>query len=466
MHAVQNQDTEDPLVENAVLLGGYAVRAVKRRWLIAASCFLATLGLTLLFLLVSSPLYRVQTRVLVSQTDRMTQLIAPSRIVVPATRHPDESPIASVPELVKSRETLLWLAEHLDLEKRWQATRTPVGRVVDAGVLWIFGRPSAEDRQDQLLKHLDEHITAAATGDILTITVEWHEAQTALDITSSIQSRFLEREKAVQLSQIKDTVGILDKELATHKGELRTAEANLHEAADSATALLERNFRNRRNKQLPDLETVAKLEREVQKRRETISRMEATHEVRISEAQAQLNSLRASLGDTHPDVAAAQRNLNLQARRPDGLAKLQDEEQRMSSELARIMPNISAAQLFEALMQGPGPVDPGLETALTEYRRRAETYNTVRERLEAARLELQTQEAAFDYAHTVTQPPVLPRRPVKPDPIGIVLVGTLAAAFLAFVVAVLADILSRRVQESWQITRFLRLPVVAELERR
>src|SRR5688572_22763030 len=106
---MSSRENDDPLLDSLSLMTGYAWRALKRRWLLALGCFGLTVGLSIVFLLVSSPVYRVETRLMVAPTDKMTQLVAPGRVTVPVYRAPDQSPIASVPQLVESRQAYTWL---------------------------------------------------------------------------------------------------------------------------------------------------------------------------------------------------------------------------------------------------------------------------------------------------------------------------------------------------------------------
>src|SRR4051812_30161133 len=103
----------DPLVDNAVLLGGYALRAVRRRIALATMVFVTTVALTFGFLLLASPLYRVETRILANDTQVMKDMAQPARLTTP---HGGENlaDTAGAQELITSRDTLLSVVDSLD----------------------------------------------------------------------------------------------------------------------------------------------------------------------------------------------------------------------------------------------------------------------------------------------------------------------------------------------------------------
>jgi uncharacterized protein involved in exopolysaccharide biosynthesis len=94
-----------------------------------------------------------------------------------------------------------------------------------------------------------------------------------------------------------------------------------------------------------------------------------------------------------------------------------------------------------------------------------EKYDTLLDRLNSARIELDTARAAFKYRYTIVRPPQLPKRPVKPKVPFVLGAGVLAATVLAVIAAALADLRSGRILETWQVERALGLEVLGELPR-
>lgn len=457
----QEPANQDPMLDGVTLMTGYVFRAFRRHVFLAAICFFATIGLTVGLLSLISPTYRVETRILAKNNELMSLLTATGRVL---PGHATPSPTEGVVEMIRSRDTLTWLAGELDLLHRWEATRTRAGRLLDVALARALGAPTPEERYRSLLEVLEDRIDASVEGGLITIAVEWHEPEGALLVGQALHERFLSRVRSTEVDQIRTTVQILEDRAARARTAVASAAKAFEKAADRANSMTARVFRLQPPAESPDVETVARLERELEKKREALRRIESAYESRVSEAEATLNRLRATLGSAHPDVGDAERNLSLQARVPAGLADLRAEESRLSSQLTRLMPQITAAQLFERMAYA-SIVDPALETARERYRQASEEYGEVSERLEAARVELASADAGFAYRYIVTQPPVAPRAPSAPDVPVVLASGILAAAVLSFIIAVLADALSGRIQEAWQIVRYVGLPVLGEVHR-
>ena len=116
-----------------------------------------------------------------------------------------------------------------------------------------------------------------------------------------------------------------------------------------------------------------------------------------------------------------------------------------------------------------GPVDPfedegpEIEYVKGQVRYALSNYNAFLDRLESARLELDSARAAFKYRYTIITPVQRPRGPIKPKPV-LVLGASLIAGFaLAVLSTALVDLRSRKLLENWQIERQLRLPLIGEV---
>jgi uncharacterized protein involved in exopolysaccharide biosynthesis len=93
-------------------------------------------------------------------------------------------------------------------------------------------------------------------------------------------------------------------------------------------------------------------------------------------------------------------------------------------------------------------------------------YGDLLDRLDGARIELETARAAFKYRYRVLDPVKVPKKPAKPN-VPIFLVGGLIlAALLGVAAAVLTDLGGGRVLEAWQVERQLGLPVLAAIKGR
>src|SRR5207237_10082896 len=85
----------------------------------------------------------------------------------------------------------------------------------------------------------------------------------------------------------------------------------------------------------------------------------------------------------------------------------------------------------------------------------AQQYAGMRERVQSARLDLDTARAAFKYRYSVIVPPEIPRGPIKPKAPLVVVGAVLAGLLLAFFATTTADLRSGTLLELWQVQTLL-----------
>jgi uncharacterized protein involved in exopolysaccharide biosynthesis len=459
LNFIQDPANQDPLWDGVSLASGYAVRAFKRHLFVAAVTGVGTLALVAVLLAIIPPTYKVETRILAKSSDIMPLLTA-TGTVLPG--HTEPSPTAGATELVKSRETLTWLVGELNLVDRWENTRTSFGRFVDGVLGRALGPAKADARYEALLKVLADRITAALDGDVVTISVEWHEPEGALLIANALKDHFLVQLREAEAGQIKATVSLLEERQGRTRVALADATKALQDAAEEANSTTAKLFKLHRPNVDPDVETVARLQAELDLKKEALHRAEAAYDARVADATLALNKTRATLGAGNPDVIDAQRNLAQQMRVPQELSTLREDEENLSRQLTHMVPALTAAGLFEKMAYAQN-VDAGLETARERYHQASEAYTDATKRLEGAKTELASADASFPFRYRVTVPPVAPHGPAKPDVPLVLISGFVAALLLGFVTALLADLTSKRIQEPWQIVRYVGIPVIGQV---
>jgi hypothetical protein len=109
--------------------------------------------------------------------------------------------------------------------------------------------------------------------------------------------------------------------------------------------------------------------------------------------------------------------------------------------------------------------DPALDYERSQVRTLLRQHANLLDRIDAARMEMDTAQAVFKYRYTVISPPQYPRGPLRPY--GLIFLGSGVLGGLAFglFATTLADVRGGRVVERWQVERQLRLPVLAETRR-
>jgi uncharacterized protein involved in exopolysaccharide biosynthesis len=451
------------------LLVGFALRSLKRRWRLALGCFVGTMVLAGLFLLIMPKTYRIDTRI----------LSHPSYII-PSLTHPNRSiPIQAsegtrgAVEIIKSRENLLGIITDTDLINGWQQTRIGLRVVIDSVRRRLFGELSQEDMKEALLTILEDKLWATVDKEVIIITLTWHDPVTGLEILKAAQKRFLDGSYARELNEIQETIRILEQNVAVARNNMEAAADRLETVAKShQVGRTIRRVGPTRPRAEPASEPGALLEaeRDLMAKTQEIRRLEDSYDQRVRTAQAKLAEIRNALGPKHPDVINAVRDLEMQSFPPEALTNLRSEQAQLDQQVRRLQAagGVSSrrSEIFGSLPDIGPTVDPDLERALQTYRQLETVYNELMDRLDNAQVEMDAARAGFGYRYVITLPPVFPRRPEKPQPAKVMIGALVAALALAALMALLADLRARRVLETWQIERLLGLRVLGELDER
>lgn len=451
------------------LLAGFALHSLKRRWIVALGSFFGTVVLAGLFLTVMPPTYRIDTRILSHPSYIIPSLTHPGRSIPVQASEGTRGAV----ELIKSRKNLLGIIADTDMLKGWQQTRTGLRKVIDGARRLILGELSHDDMTEALLSTLDEKLWATVDNNVIIISISWHDPVTGLEIVKAAQKRFLEGSSAREVSEIQETLDILGQSVAVARTNMEVAAERLERVASSRQPVRTlRRIGPARPRSTPGTEAVAldEAERDLEAKAREIRQLEGNHERRVKEAQTRLAGLRTALGPKHPDVIDAVRDLEVQSLSPEAIASLRREHAQIDQQVRRLAAANGVTprrtEIFESLPEVSPSVDPDLERALQTYRQTEIVYNELTDRFDNAQLEMDAAQAGFSYRYLVTLPPVFPRRPQKPEPPKVMAGALVAAFFLAALMALVADLRSGRVLETWQIERLLGLRVFGVLYER
>lgn len=453
--------------EGAFLLAGFALRAVRRRRRFALTCWIATIALAIVGLVVMPKTYRVDSRILTHPAYILPSLSHPNRPI--PVEEQSQRGTRGAAELIKSRETLSNIIDDVGLMKNWAKTRGLGGRLAD-GIRNLFvGKPKDSEFREMLVETLDKNLTPMVEGDVVSITLNWHHAQSAVAIVEAAQRRFLEERHERDMGEIRETMKILERSVIAAKPGLDAATERLRTAAAARRA----------GRRIPAPRAIARpaetekstemsrAEQDLNKKREEIQRIQGGYDQRVRTAESRLKELRGSLAPTHPDVVDAVREVEQASRAPEELASLRAEELMLAQQVRQLggsgtPRNADLIQEATAALS-PGN-DPEMERIVREYQSVEAGYRDVENRLEDARIELQAADAAFNYRYRVTVPPVLPRKPIKPNALLTILAACMGGLFVAVVMAGYADFRSGKVLETWQIHRILGLKLLGEID--
>jgi hypothetical protein len=125
------------------------------------------------------------------------------------------------------------------------------------------------------------------------------------------------------------------------------------------------------------------------------------------------------------------------------------------------------ASVTEAALQAEDPrelEDPDIEYAKTQVRHAIGRYNGLLDRIEGARLEEDSVQAAYKYRYGVLRPAQRPRAPIKPKPTLVVPASIVAGLLLGVMATTLLDLGSRKLLEPWQVETALGIPLMGQIQ--
>jgi uncharacterized protein involved in exopolysaccharide biosynthesis len=459
-------------IADAKEMATFPLRAVSRHVLACTLVLLGTLAVTALCVLFLPRHYVVESKILAQPNFVMPALNNPHRAI------PSESdaPTRLASEAVMKQDNLLDIIRTTNLMSTWDTTRGSVGRLED----WlrrVLGRElSPKQRTDRMIALLRRRMWVVANDGTVTIGVDWTDPQSAYRIAETAQQNFFDQRHASEVAMISESIAILE----GHVAETQAAIQQAVEQVNKSGALIRRPTPIRVAPVAapsPNAGEIASLQSELVAKQRTISDLESARAQRIAALQTTLSELRNSYGPAHPQVVSTLASIRALSGDSPQLTALRADEASLRSRIVAL-----GAQPGEVQQQAAS--DPALTRAALESIARARTdsvedpeityaksrlkmatgdYEDMLQRLEAARIELQTARAAFKYRYTVVTPPQFPTRAAKPRLPILIVGGCLLAVLLATFVGGVLDLGSGRLMEKWQISRRLRLPIIAQV---
>ncbi|HZN91658.1 MAG TPA: hypothetical protein VFB81_03110 [Myxococcales bacterium] len=455
---------------------GFVRRAVGRHKTLVAVAWLSVMGVAGAALAMLPRQYHVESKILAQQNHVIASLGNPNRSV---PRDAD-APTRAASETILRRDNLISLIKQTDLVDNWEATRAPANKLKDWAVRMYKGQPTEEDRVDALVGLLEKKLQVQIGEGTVTIMIDWANDEMAFRLVEAAQQNFLEARHVSEISSISEAITILE----GHASGVR-------EVIDGA---LERiNRFNDKKQQVPARVGGTGGRRPQDREREQVNAMlaakkraiadlEEFRNRRLTELQSKLLELKASYSDAHPEVVHAQQSITALKQDSLQLSDLKKEEAALKTELARMDASAKDASLAaaaeEALrMPEEGGAAPRQNAADMEKEEQAvefakarmgvalSKYDELLERIDSAKIELATARAAFKYRYSVVRPAQRPKKADKPNVPIMLAMGAFAASALAVLAAVLADVRTGKVLESWQVSRLIGVPVIAEVNR-
>jgi len=448
---------------------GFVRRSLARRRWLSMAVATTVLGVTAGLYMVWPRDWQIEGTLLAQRNTVMPALGNPNR-AVPLEA---DNPTRAASETVLRRDNLLSLIRQTDLVRQWRQSRSWPFRLKDT-LQDRFRPASEEERLLSLVGYLESQLTVTTTETTVNIRIDWPDARTGYRLVDTAMQNFLEERHAMEVSTIAETITILEGHAAQLKETIdgMVEELKQNRSPPAGAPRADVPVAPRRD---PAQETLRAEAAEVRVRlegkRRAIAELEEFRRHRLAELQTELAQQRAVYADAHPAVARVLQSISALQEDSPQLAALRKDEQELMNQLAKMgvdRPEASRPGGGSAVRRQPAAgraEEVSAEYTRTRLRFALEKYDGLVERIEGAKIELDTARAAFKYRYSVVRPPTIPWTPAKPRPLTFLVAGLLAAFGLATLVAALVDVRAGRVLEHWQISRLLELPVIGQLPR-
>lgn len=439
-------------------IAGFVLRAPRRHRLLAATCFLAIATVPFIAFKVLPKRYEVQASILAQ----------PNPLFLEVNQY--DAPTRAARETILRRDNVVALVKQTDFVARHERTRAPAAKVKALLFERLRGRPTPEqlleDNADAVEERLRVNVSGAGTVDL---AFEWSDPDLTFDVVEAAIQSFLEARYASDVSRIAETIAILEEHATrvNHEIGTKTKEVEALEREHAAT----RAPRRAVSRPVRD-EELGKLEARLSARRRALADLEDFRQRRIAELQAQLQQQEGIYAEQHPVLVTTRRNIEAASARSPQVDALRGEVAELEREVSR-----RGVRVIEAGREQPSAISGEIGTSLVpedprlEYERHklwllVRQRSGLLERIDAARVTMDTARAGFKYRYSVVTPPQLPKGPVKPKLPRLLAMGFVAAVVFAFFASAAADLWAGKLVERWEVERRLGLAVLADLRDR
>lgn len=464
------------VLSNLQLAAGFPWRAFKRHRTRATMLFVGLLTAVVLALVVTPKHYTIETRFFAEKNFVMPALGNPKRAVPTES----DSPTRLASEAVLKRANLMEIVRQTKLLGSYDELRSPLGKVSDLVMGQLRGPSTDADKLDAMLGLLEKRMWVESEDGTITIGLDWSEPAIGFRIVQAAQQNFFEQRHASEVSLIGESIGIIEGHVVSAEKAIQDALGQIRAATPiRATPVLPRLY-SAPGAPAPSSAVVAVLA-ELRMKRQTVEDINTSRSQRLSALQARLLELRGMYGSAHPEIAAAEENIRSLSAPSTQLASLRDEETALRARLrslgGRESPAPVSAASFEpafarealerlASISVDSQEVPEVTFAKSRLKIATTDYEDLLDRLEGAKIEMETARAAFKYRYSVITPARIPKEPKSPKVPLVLIGGFILAVLVTAFAAVMLDFGSGRVLEAWQVDRQLGLTVLADVRRR
>jgi uncharacterized protein involved in exopolysaccharide biosynthesis len=415
--------------------------------------------------------YHAETKLLAQRNELIESLSLNS----PNRSGAESDPTRAASETVLRNDNLIALVEQTDVIRHWDSHRAPILRVKDWLMRLVRAEPSREDKIALFVDLLQARLSIAAAEGAITIAIDWNDPAMAFRLVEAAEQSFLEARHVRDISSITDAISILEnhtqnvqRDIDQALDELQERQQSKSKVDDAVSVARPQPPRRSVAKEAPNPE-YSSLHESLESNRKSIQDLEDFRRHRLDELMARKAEWRAIYAEAHPAMVGLQQSIEAQGQDSPRLTQLRAEEAELMSKLKALgtpaapLPVASRPAAPMVSVQLHDKEDPASEYAANRLRYLVGLRDRLVDRIQTARITLDTTRAGFKYRYTVIRPPQFPKNG-KPTKQGVLGGGIIAGLLLAVFAAVFAELHAGRIVAGWQVERTLGLSVLGELD--
>ncbi len=427
----------------------FSLGSVRRRFGLFMSVSSVMLLLAAVALWAMPKTYEVESRLLAQKN---------SVLAVRADASQATEPTRAAAENIVRHDNLQALIRQTDLLAEWPKHRAPIMRLKDWISLKMGSTPDPKELMQGLTGLLEKNLTVWTTPEgSVVIRLQWPDDKVmAYRLVDAAQQNFLENRHIVEVSTIAEQISILEGHAANQKKEIMKQVDQLQQrSSKEARPVL------RAPALKPMDPDVVNLRVMLDAKRRALADLEDYRRKHLVELQTRLAEQRAVYSESHPSIIDLEQSIDSLKRDSPQVLALRQEETDLRQRLSRESDGADdgtagalaiPAELFRSDRLGE---DSAVEYQRAQLRFAVQQYAHLRERMDAGRIDLDTARAAFKYRYSVVVPAQVPRGPIKPKALVVIMAALIAGLLLALFATTAADLRSGVVLETWQLQDLL-----------
>ncbi|MES1187732.1 MAG: hypothetical protein ABUL60_28195 [Myxococcales bacterium] len=430
----------------------------------------------------------------------------------------NESTTKSASDLVTRRENLINLVKQTNLLAHWKSHRGALARAKDKVMSWVSSPPTEQQEVDALADYLLTKMQVYSDDTSVSIQIDWRDPEMALRLVDAAQKGFLEVRHVQEVSSLAESVSILEARAASVRDEINAAVSSLQqlrskkqteekqdkqkavekqavkadaEEKEKAASATKPTGPAKPPSEAPEVvekrqQRLAELQVAIEAKERMLGDLETTRMRRLSDLQAKLQELRAVYTEQHPAITSAQQGIISASQESPQVAPLREElsklraendQLRLASGLApgrpggggggsgrpSVTPGGGLGDVIRIEQESAEERDPEIEYARSQLRFAIQSYQTLGAEISKTLVDLKTAEAAFKYRYTILTPPELPKGPIAPKAVPIVLAAIVGGLLIGLIGAVALELRQGVLYAPWQLEQGLALRVLAQV---